>query len=143
MYNSGKHFSMNGWKFEPIAKNIWKITKTANSITLQASVPVTNDLPISFPHRWLKASFLHTTAAFAITTDSELDISLTRTQAQVTPPNFAEYLFYVESDVQAYVTKGFEDFYVYESTVYQISVNAATAGELVFPILYVQELEAA
>lgn len=140
-YNDGKPFTKESWKFEPIAKGLWKISLSTKSITLGAGTTITTQLTIPFPVRWLRACFLHTDAAYTPTTTSEITITLRRQQAQIQPAQFTEYLFYIEASVEPYITKPFEDWFKYESSLYEVIVTANIAGELFFPVLYVEELE--
>lgn len=133
---------MGDFRAEHIGSNFYKITaKTSdNSLTLTAGTDVTTQLRIPFPHRWVRASFLHTDATYVVMTNSQLNILLKRTQGQGLPLKFEEYLYFDERIVSGNVTKPFGETNEYEASIYQLTLLGWTAGELVVPVLIIQKM---
>jgi len=129
-----------GWTFKRIGKNIYKIYVTAdpNSITMTGS-DVKTQLKIPFPHRILRMHLYHTNSAYAASTNA-LTIILRRSASTLTPAKFVEDLFNgsaTASKISEVYGEGFE----YEAGIYDLILNS-TNTDLIFPIFYLQKLEA-
>ena len=132
------------WTMERIGKtNIYKVFITAEprAIAMPAvAADVTTQLSIPFPHRWLRVHFYHTTAAFVVSFEP-LRITIRREVTTMLPVEFLDELF-CEFDITDVI--GIEKFgegFEYEAGVWNIILNTV-ATELVFPLFYIQKLEA-
>lgn len=140
--SQNSYFTDGKWTFKRIGRNIWKIylTKNPYSITMTGSA-VTTQLHIPFAHRWLRMHLYHTDSSYA-TSVNNLSVTLKRAAGTVHPLNkFEEYLFSEDYVVSSKVTEVYGEGFEYEAGVYSLILNTVTT-ELIFPIFYVQKLEA-
>jgi len=129
------------WTFKRIGKNIYKIyvTTDPNSITMTGS-DVKTQLQIPFPHRILRMHLYHTDSAYAASTDA-LNVILRRSAGTLTPAKFVEDLFNESGITASKITEVYGEGFEYEAGIYDVILNS-TSTDLIFPIFYVQKLEA-
>lgn len=130
------------WTMARIGKtNIYMVYVTAapNGIVMTAA-DVTTPLQIPFPHRWVRIHFYHTTVAYVASIDA-LAIILRRRAGTMIPVRFSEDLFNGAGIVASRITEVFGEGFEYEPTTYDVTLNT-TATDLIFPLFYVQKLEA-
>lgn len=132
------------WMIERIGKtNIYKVYLQADppAIAMPAvAADVTTDLHIPFPHKWLRIHFYHTTAAFVVSQDYQR-ITLRREVGTMFPAQFLDELFcefYVNAVIMC---EAFGDNFKFEAGTYHLILNT-TATDLVFPLFYIEKLEA-
>ena len=121
--------------------NIYKVYITAapNGIVMTGAA-VTTQIAVPFPHRWLRIHFYHTTIAFVASADA-LAITLRRPAGAMTPERFSEDLYNVAATVASRITEVFGGDFEYEAGAYDLILNT-TATDLIFPLFYIQKLEA-
>lgn len=130
-----------GWIFKRIGKNIYKIYRELSpySITMTGA-NVTTKIPIPFPHRILRMHLYHTNSTYVASTDA-LAAILRRAAGSLTPERVEEDLFNETAIVASKITEKYGEGFEYEAGVYDLILNT-TNTDLIFPILYVQKLEA-
>lgn len=129
------------WTFKRIGKNIYKIYRTvAPHCIAMTGANVTTQLPIPFPHRWIRLTFFHMNAAYAAITNSELGITFKRTQASLDPPHFEETVYFDEARTDPYITARAGETYEYEPSVYDL-ILLSNNTDLIQPVFYLQKLE--
>ena len=139
-YDQSKEI-MGGWTFQRFARNIYKATRTTapHSITMTGS-DVTTQLQIPFPHRILRMHCYHTDSAYA-ESDIPMAVILRRRVATVTPAKFSEDLFNEDNINVSKMTEVFGEGFEYEAGIYDVILNT-TSTHLIFPMFYIQKLEA-
>jgi hypothetical protein len=140
--NCAEKYSMGLWTIERVGKtNIYKVYLNADppAIVMTGAAVVTQ-VHIPFVHRWLRIHFYHTDAALAVS-QNYLRISLRRELGTMFPANFIDDLF-CEFEINAVlVTEKFGKGFEYEAGVYNL-ILTTTATDLMFPLFYIQKLEA-
>jgi hypothetical protein len=130
------------WTMERIGNtDIYKVYITAapNGIVMTGA-NVTTQISFPFPHKWESILFYHTTVAFVASTDA-LTIILRRSAGAMTPERFSEDLLNDVGVVASRRTENFGDPFKREAGAYDLILNT-TATDLIFPVFYVQKLEA-
>ena len=139
MRTENKKF-VNGWTFERVAQNIWKVYRTTapHGVTMTGAA-VTTQLNIPFAHRWLRMHFYHTDDSYDASI-LNLSVTMQRTADTILPANFEEDLFEDTAIVAATSTEVFGEAFEYERTLYDLILDS-TVDHLVFPVFYIQKLE--
>ena len=142
--NCPDQYSEGFWTIERIGKtNIYKVYITAEprAIAMPAvAADVTTQLHIPFSHKWLRFHFYHTDAAYAISIQP-LRITIRRAVTTMLPVQFLDELFCEFEITDVIGIEKFGEGFEYEAGVWNIILNTA-ATELVFPLFYIQKLEA-
>lgn len=132
------------WTFERLGKtNIYKvyITEIPHAVAMPAvAADVTTQLQIPWPHKWLRIHFYHTTAAFGVSLTA-LRVTLRRAVGIMFPNEFLDELFCEFGITDTIMIEKFGEGFEYESSTWNLILNT-TATELVFPVFYIQKMEA-
>jgi hypothetical protein len=141
-YEKEHDLEINGWTFKRIGKNIYKIYRTVDphSITMTGSEVLT-DLTIPFPHRLIRLNLFHTSSTYVAST-FQWQYRFIRVAGTLDPQHFEEYIIGEDNMLIPWITEVFGEGFEYEAGNYRLGITAYTSGELVFPVLYVQKLEA-
>lgn len=134
-------FKLNGWQYENIGKNLWRIYRQASpySITMTGSNKTTQ-LRIPWMHRWVRLHLYHTDSSKDASTD-ELDVILRRGVGTIPPIlDFVDDLYARADITQSKIIKVFGEDYKFEASTWSIILNS-TSTDLVFVLVYVEQLK--
>ena len=85
-------------------------------------------------------SWYHTDSTYVASVVST-SITVQRTASKIVPHHFEEDLFEDTAIITATATEVFGEAFEYERTIYDLIMDT-TNGHLVFPVFYIQKLEA-
>lgn len=132
----GFRYNYEGWTFEHIGQNIWKIylAVSPNGITMTGA-DITRELFVGFTHRLLRLHFYHTDSAYAAAT-GDLSVNIERSAGTLNPIRFEEYLYSKVGIINSRISLIFSGM-DYEASLWKFTFNS-TNTDLIFPLIYIQ-----
>lgn len=141
--NMESRYHIGLWTFERMGKtSIYKVYITADPAAIaMTGAAVATQLHIPFAHKWIRIHFYHTDATIVAVSTAYLRITLRREVGKMFPANYLDELFCEFNINQHLIQEQYGEGFEYEACVWTLILNSV-ATDLIFPLFYVQKLEA-